>query len=755
MINNFPKPTLLIVLITITVISTLATPARVSADQISVARQADGISFQLGDQIVELRVGSPHALRLRILASGPTAVQSRSIFLSGVVFSKPSFDVTRNGSIIGLKNKSGELQVDTVAQKWRLLDTKGAVLADWAVLPDLSSSSNSTTTLSIGPSPNQTQPLYYGEGSAPNLGSLTQTESPSHANNGSTSLPQYWSNAGYGALLISADDNKPATWHTNGAGVDWTVSGTSADLYLVPGPALYDWTRDIAELTGFAPVPPRWAFGYFQSRWGWSDKAYIDDTFAHYRQDQLPVDTFIIDFEWYTTTPDYEVQMAGDPNFVDYGWNPALFPDPTNQLAAFGRQGLNIIGIRKPRLGNSDNLVKARANGWILPSNPDDPNGDNIKKRNLDFSQPAVQAFWQDNNRKFVEAGMPGFWNDEGETNFTEYSYWNLTELNLFHDVDPNARFWSINRAFAPGLQRFGAAAWTGDINADWNTLVSTPGQLLSYGLSGMDYSGCDIGGFGGNPTPDLLTRWIEVGTFFPIDRTHSSIGSTPHFPWLFGTDAENAIRKSLDLRYQLIPYYYSLAFDTWLDGIPLMRPLVAEFPNDSNAVGVTSEWLMGPGLLAAPVLSQDGKRSVYLPADQWYTFGTNQSQQGPLTLHVSPALNEIPVYVRAGTILPLGPVLQYTGQPTNDPLVVQVYPGKNGAFNLIEDDGKTLAYQKGVVRTTAFKWDEASKTLSWKVTDRYRGANIFKAISVVYFGPSGPISKAVSPDKDHSVSFQ
>jgi alpha-glucosidase len=743
------------VLIALTAFLSLSMPVMAPADPITVSRQVDGISFPLAGQTVELLVGSPHALRLHILATPTATVQRQSIFLSVLAFPKTSFAVIRDGSIIGLKTLAGELQVDTETLCWRLFGPTGLVLADWAPLPALGTDPSSTTLVKVGPSPAQSSPLYYGQGSAPNLGSLTQTESLGRTNNGSTSLPQYWSTAGYGALLITADDNKPASWSANGAGIDWTVPGGSADLYLMPAPTLYEWTRDQAELTGFAPVPPRWAFGYFQSRWGWTDKAYIEDTFTHFRQDQLPVDNFIIDFEWYTTTPDYDVPLAGDPDFVDFGWNPALFPDPVNQLAAFRQQGLNIIGIRKPRLGNIDNLIKARANGWILPPNPDDPNSDNIRGRNLDFSQPAVQTFWQDSNRKFVEAGMPGFWNDEGETNFSEYSYWNLTEIKLFHDVDPNARFWSINRAFAPGLQRFGAAAWTGDIYSDWDNLAATPGELLSYGLSGMCYSGCDIGGFSGTPTPDLLTRWIEAGTFFPIDRTHSANNVPPHFPWLYGADAENAIRKALDLRYQLIPYYYSLAFDTWKNGAPIMRPLVMEFPNDPNVSGLTSEWLMGAGLLAAPILSQDGNKSVYIPAGQWYNFGTSQTQQGPQTQQVSAALDQIPLYVRAGTILPLGPVLQYTGQPTNEPLILQVYPGQNGAFNLIEDDGKTLAYQSGAIRKTAFAWDDDTKTLKWTVTDRYRGANVFKLITVVYFGPLGPTSKTVSPDKVYAISFK
>ena len=547
----------------------------------------------------------------------------------------------------------------------------------------------------------------------------------------------------------------PATWKADASGgVNWTVPGDSADLYLAPASDLYDWLRDDAELTGFAPVPPLWSFGYLQSRWGWKDKAYIDDTLTHFRKDNLPVDAFILDFEWYTKTPDYDVKAAGDPKFIDFYWNPILFPDPARQIAGYASQGLHIVGIRKPRIGNSDNLVMARSKGWILPVNPADPNNDNIRTRNLDFSNTDVQAWWQTNNRKFVESGMAGFWDDEGETSYTEYSYWNLTEAALFQHVDMYARFWSLNRSFAPGLQRFGAAAWTGDIDANWVTLARTPGELLSYGLCGMPYTTCDIGGFAGNPTPELLARWMEAGVFFPVDRSHSTIDSISHFPWLYGLTAENAMRKALNLRYRLIPYYYSLAFENNQSAAPLMRPLVMEFPGDARVSKMTDEWLMGRGLLAAPIMEQTNARDIYLPDDGWFVFGTNQKKQGPQTIHVTSNLDEIPVYIRAGTVLPLGPVRQYTAQASTEPLELQIYPGHDGSFKFVEDDGKSLAYQKGMARITALSWNDQTRILTWKISNNYDGYNCFHKMRVVLFAPEGLRSKDGSLDQNGSIQF-
>jgi alpha-glucosidase len=299
-------------------------------------------------------------------------------------------------------------------------------------------------------------------------------------------------------------------------------------------------------------------------------------------------------------------------------------------------------------------------------------------------------------------------------------------------------RLWTINRAFSPGVQRLGGAAWTGDIEALWPQLERTPTDLLNWGLAGMPYTTCDIGGFRDETTPELLTRWIEAGVFFPILRTHSRVSVQAHFPWLFGPEAEGAIRKALDLRYRLIPYYYSLAHETHDTGVPLMRPLMMEFPQDPNVANLSDQWLMGDGLMAAPILSPDGRRSVYLPAGDWYDFDTNTKLNGGGTVDATASLDQIPVYVHEGTILPLGPVIQHTDELPGGPLELQVYPGKDATFTLVEDDGVTTAYLKGEVRQTTFTWNDAAHRLSWRIRGPYRGKDIFTSMNIKVFYPEG-----------------
>jgi alpha-glucosidase len=711
----------------------------------------DGISLQAGSDNVEIRVASPHAFRLHVLPGGGTA-SPRSIFLSDSTPKPAAFTVDQDAASVGIKTAFGELKVDRKGGRFQVSDASGKPITDWSPWSLAAAGASAKSTLDWVPAQAPAAgPLYYGSGSYPHLGDLVETESPGQTGNGWASLPQFWSTAGCGSLLISAKDDAPASWKSRAGGkVDWTIPGPSIDFYVMPGATLNDWVRDQAELTGFAPVPPKWALGYMQSRWGWKDKAYIDDTLKHFHDDHLPVDVFIFDFEWYTKTPDYSVPPEGKPDFIDFDWNPTLFPDPVGQLNDFAQQGLQMVGIRKPRLGNSALLEMARGKGWILPPNP----GEATEQRNLDFTNPGLRAWYGDQLQKFDEQGVAGFWNDEGELRYDEYSYWTLAQYDLLKRVKADARYWSINRAFAPGMQRTGAATWSGDTPAVWDTLQKTPGQLLSYGFSGMPYSACDIGGFNGTPTPELLARWMEAGVFFPIYRSHSEISQTPRFPWLYGEDTENAIRTALDLRYRLVPYYYSLEHETYRAGMPMMRPLVMEFPGDAQAANKADEWLMGTGLLAAPVMQEGGARSVYLPADHWYVFGTNQALDGPQTVQRTAKLDEVPMYVRAGTILPLGPVIQHTSEESSEPLEVQIYPGHDGSFDLVDDDGKTLGYQTGAVRTIHFTWNDKTHTLSWKTAGSYSDANGFHALHLVFFGPSGQEAKDAEFSASDSVQF-
>ncbi len=208
-----------------------------------------------------------------------------------------------------------------------------------------------------------------------------------------------------------------------------------------------------------------------------------------------------------------------------------------------------------------------------------------------------------------------------------------------------------------------------------------------------------------------------------------------PHFPWLFGPEAEAAIRKALDLRYRLVPILYSLGHQAHATGEPLMRPLVMQYPADPKVADLSSEWLVGHDLLAAPVVQAGGFRTVYLPDDIWYDFATGDRVAGGRSIDLTVPFDAVPVYVRGGAVLPLAPVVQHTRDLPGGPLDLQVYPGRDGRFTLVEDDGDTTAYATGDVRRTTFAWDDAARTLSWTRAGPYDGPDCFRSVRVTVRG--------------------
>ena len=695
----------------------------------AIRQTRSGIQLQIGDAYVEAAAASAGAFRLSIRHEKDSQ-PLQSTFLSPEQTSS-KWSKVREGHWIGIRTSTGELLIDPIAAQWTLRDPAGHTLIPPATITEIQTATN-TINLHVGCTPDH---LFqaYGCGDADN--SLLHTRATSALGNGHAVIPYYWSDTGYAVLAVTKDDRTPASWHPSAdpGSITWTFPRASADLYLLPAPTLKDAATAFANLTGHSPVPPRWTLGYLQSQWGWKDQAYINDTLHQFQSRHLPIDAFIFDFEWYTTTPDYNVKQAGSPNFVDFAFNPTLFPNPAAQIAAKQSAGAHVDNNRKPRLGNTALLDMAHHNGWILR-----PAGPTIDARSLDFSNPAVRAWYADQTEPLLRQGIDGWWNDEGEMTYTTYYWWNQAELAALAKIHPAARPWSLNRAFTPGLQRLGAAAWTGDIRSTWDDLAKTPTTLLNWQLAGMPYTACDIGGFSGNVTPELLTRWMQAGVFFPIMRAHSTLGETPHFPWRFGQDAESAIHDALNLRYQLIPYYYSLAHETHDTGIPLMRPLVMEFPNDPNCQNISDEWLMGPNLLAAPILENKSERTIYLPAGaQWYPFNGGSPLEGNQTITIHANLNQIPLYIRAGTILPLAPPIEHTTDLPGGPLELRIYPGQNATFTLIEDDGTTTAYLKSQTRRTTFTWNNTTQKLTRTTTGPYTGPTIFKEFHTTVMSPT------------------
>lgn len=678
-----------------------------------------GLLVDIGTKQVELAVAKKGAFRLSVDYSGiPTVIPS--VFIDPSDTTQASFTVVSEPPLYGIMTSYGKLMVNSTTKKWMLYDSNGSPLIIAGTY--ISMSTIQTFSYNAG-----SKAVLYGSGNYTTK-NLIKNSSNSQVSNGMVDIPYMWSSAGFCALGVTPDDNIPATWNNSNSTVTWRYNGKAADLYLWPAKTLYDATSGLANLTGKPKLPPKWAFGYLQCRWGWENRAYIENTLNKFRSLKLPVDAFIYDFEWYTGSPDYSLSKNGAVGFSDFSFNPNLFSEPTKQIAAYKTKGVKFIGIRKPRLGNSANLTMARSKGWLKYPLTD--------SRDIDFSKDSLRDWYIAQHKPLMDAGVDAWWNDEGESYYSCYYWWNKTQVDLLAKNRPNMRHFSLNRAFSPGNQRMGYSTWTGDIQSTWQSLNNTPADILNWGLSGMYYGTCDIGGFGATDPPrELVVRWFEAGVFLPIMRAHSNIGTTPRFPWLWGTDSEAAIRKALNLRYQLIPFIYSLGHEAYKTGAPIMRPLIMEFPNDSLVANMTDEWLLGKGLLAAPILNTGGSRRVYLPADLWYDFHTNDIIQGPSKISVTKALDEIPVYVRAGTILPIGPVLQYTEQDTVTPLEIRIYPGRDGSFTMTEDDGKSYDYIKDSLRTTMYTWTDSTNTLSWKVDGQYSDNKVFKTIKVVLRG--------------------
>ena len=700
----------------------------------TVETNESGLLVHLGAVQVQLAAANGSALRLSVSLDG-IPQPAPSVFLANTNFQNlVLWQPVQEHGLVGIRTAAGQLLMDPQNGEWTLEDAAGRTLIPRHALGNFKTA-DASVSLVLGWK-KHTPIAVYGCGNG--VSSLQQSKVTTGVGNGVAVIPYYWADAGYAVLAVTADDNSPAHWFaTDEKSVTWVFPGHTADLYLMPAATLKDAAKAYGQLTGPAPVPPRWAFGYLQSRWGWANRAYIEDTLAKFLAMKLPVDAFIFDFEWYTVQPDYTLTAAGAPEFSDFGLNPKLFPDPAGQIKTYKDVGVHFVGIRKPRMGSAGTLEMLRKNHWDL-ARPGKK--EKFESRDVDFSNPDFREWYIAQSAPLLRDGVDGWWNDEGEGSFTTYYYWNLAEQSGLARAKPGERLWTLNRAFSPGLQRFGAAVWTGDIKSAWDVLDATPTSLLNWTLAGMPYETCDIGGFNGNPSPELLSRWMEAGVFFPVMRSHSEIHVTPRFPWLYGPDALNAIRAALDLRYRLLPYYYSLAHETAATGVPLMRPLVMEFPNDPHVANLSDQWMMGDALLAAPVLSPGGKRSVYLPDDDWYPFESNAPLAGKRAIKVTAALDEIPLYVRAGSILPLGPVIQHTSQVPGGPLELEIYPGKDAEFTLDQDDGETTGYALGQELRITFQWHNATGQLTWTRAGNYSGDDVYQSFHVTVFDPRGKL---------------
>ena len=322
-------------------------------------------------------------------------------------------------------------------------------------------------------------------------------------------------------------------------------------------------------------------------------------------------------------------------------------------------------------------------------------------------------------------------------------------------------RVFILSRSAYAGTQRNAAAVWSGDVNPNWETLRRQIPAGLNYSLSGLPYWTTDIGGFTvANPDDpayrELFLRWFQFGTFCPIFRVHGTRSTNQNELWSFGPDAQKTLVSFDKLRYRMMPYIYSLAWKTTSEGYTIMRPLVMDFRTDARAQDIGNQFLFGPAVLVNPVTEPGAtSRHLYLPDAKWYDFWSGSTQQGGKFVEAPAPIDRIPLFVRAGSLLPLGPDIEYAAEGTVDPMEIRVYRGANGEFTLYEDENDSYNYEKGAHATIPFSWDDRGQTLT--IGDRtgtFPGMLESRTFRIVFVAENHGVGGGLTETADQTVKY-
>ncbi len=520
------------------------------------------------------------------------------------------------------------------------------------------------------------------------------------------------------------------------------AEGGELNYYFFYGPSLKKILSRYADLTGHMPLPPLWALGNQQSRWSYYPDAMVDSIVSEYRKRDLPLDVIHLDIDY---MQDYRV----------FTWNRDRFPNPKAFSERLARQGVKLVAIVDPGVkyqpaekaaaasltpaleqqtqryyvfeqGIEHGYFQKRENGELFI--PKVWPGESVF---VDYTLPAAREWWGNLHRAYTDNGVAGIWNDMNEpADFVDQSGKNQRDVvsedggeksthaknrNVFallmaratyeglERLRPNQRPYVITRAAYAGIQRY-STMWTGDTNSTWEALALNVPMFTSLGMSGEPFVGSDVGGFIGRGNGELLTRSYQVSFLAPFCRNHKVIDGYDQEPWRFGTYYEDIIRRYLKLRYELLPFLYTTLEEAHRTGVPLFRPLVLNYQDDANTYNLDDEFMIGSDLLVAPIVKPDVfKRSVYLPKGTWYDYWTNRKYEGGTTIWVDAPLETVPMFVRAGAIIPTAPAMNYTGEKPNDPLTFNIYPDAagNAGTTLYEDDGSSPAYKHDEFRRT------------------------------------------------------
>lgn len=562
-------------------------------------------------------------------------------------------------------------------------------------------------------------------------------------------IPYLVSTRGYSVLWDSAS---PMVFRDDAFGHGmWTEADDELDYYFCVGPSMNELVAAYRFLTGSVPLLPRWAFGYIQSKERYKTQAEVVEVAEEYRRRGLPLDCIVLDWRSWTG------ELWGQKSF-----DPERFPDPPRMIDRLHDLGVKfMISVWPLMSNNGPNHVEMRESGFLLGN-----------QSTYDAFQPGARdLYWKQANEGLFVHGVDAWWCDctepfeadwNGAVKPEPEARWQINREESAKYLDPEIasayslvhsqglyegqrrttaekRVVNLTRSGYAGQQRWSTIVWSGDVTATWETLAKQIPAGLNFCVTGNPWWTTDIGGFfvdnhedlwfwkGGYPEgcqdpgyTELYLRWFQFGAFLPMFRSHGT--DTPREVWQFGAPGQpiyDALIKTLALRYALLPYLYSAAADVSLRSGTLMRPLAFDFPNQPRLQNICDEYLFGPAFLVCPITSplaeNLGQRTVFLPDDcMWWDFWSGRFWQGGAEKQVEAPLDHIPLFVRAGSIVPWGPQVENTQERPNEIEEIRIYPGADGRFTIYQDEGDGYAYEQGSYAEWDLSWVDARQELLW-----------------------------------------
>ncbi|MEJ2635200.1 MAG: glycoside hydrolase family 31 protein, partial [Calditrichia bacterium] len=587
---------------------------------------------------------------------------------------------------------------------------------------------------------------------------LGSTSEKSHKN-----IPLLWSTRGYGLFI---DSTARITWELGTVSCQSatiTIESENLDLYLIYGPSPAEILQHYAELTGHAPLPPKWSFGLWVSSGGtYRNQTSMERLLDGLEEHNLPADVVHIDPWWMNWR-----------QYCDFRWNRDAFPEIEKFIEALHNKDLKLCLWIQPYISvESDLFEHGRKNDYFLKKpdgdiyvinyglslapRPDgiirtagDKDGWNAPVAIVDFSKPEAADWYRELMKPVLQDGVDVFKTDFGEdvpedtcfsngqTGRTMHNLYPLLYTKTVFDTTWEVKGYAVvwARSGWAGSQNY-PVCWSADPAADWASLAATIRGGLSIGMSGIPFWSNDIGGYRGMPEPELYIRWAQFGLFCSHSRMH---GDSPREPWHFGAEALDIVQKYVNLRYRLFPYLYSTAIDSSRSGMPVIRAMPLAFPDDPNAHDKDLQYMLGESILVAPVYDRSRFRTVYFPAGEWIDMEDGNIYRGPDNIKVPAPLHKLPLFVRRGTILPMMNPAMHIPQEKVDPLILHVYPDSRSSYNFWEDNG-----------VSRIRCEKDSQNIVFKINAELERSYVLKFWQVEHFSEiilqKNGINKGIDP---------